>query len=166
MIGGIVSAIGKAAGSIAKPAARMGETMEGAASFAPKIEAVVKPAIEVAKPKPSIFNFAKGLETQGHTGPAGVKKALTDLAVTDTKNIEKSEEADEGELSDVDKLRKELEEQRKKDRRRETMSDLANALKPPEYGPAPKAQGIVSKTLEEVPEAIGEKPDNLPREAP
>lgn len=170
MIGGIVSAIGKVAGSAARVSGEAMPIVQRAPEIATKI-----PEAAVNLPKPPaaevLARIGRIESSAFNKGPTGIHEGLRSIAnglneVPFAEKDEKNDGTKNAEKSDEEKLREELENQRKQQKKKELIDTIAEGLQSPDTGPTEPVQGIISKTIEEAPEAVGEKPENLPREAP
>jgi hypothetical protein len=114
----------------------------------------------VEQPKPS---FKPGLPLTDPTGKIG---EIADIVLGGSKEDKKNDSKD-AKKSDEEKLREEMERQRKDHERKKLVDDIAEGLTSPEYGPTEQLPGIVSKTLEETPEALpGGNPDDVVKQDP
>lgn len=158
----MIGAIAKAIGSVGKAAGSAGkfgsETMEGIRPTVESVAKVAAPRMEIPRPLSGPpKEFVSGLKTKGDSGPHGVKSALKDLSTFEGNNSTTKEE-----IGEVEKLKREIEEQRRSEKRRELKNDLVETLTPPTYGPGEEPAHIISKNLEELPQALGESTTNTP----
>lgn len=162
MIGGIVSAIGRLGASAVRPAMQIGgNTLEAASKVGPRtVEGVGTKVIE-SSPKsivaPQVMDFANSLESRASGGGGGTRSALQELANGVPKEnpvVKKEEQKPETEEMSA----------------AEAFQRVAHGLKSAPHYETPSnphhGRKIISSTLEETPEAFGEKPDNIVRETP
>lgn len=122
-----------------------GESMERVSQTAEKVSVAAKP-LEKAPISPPSLDFANSLEAKAVSGKGGPRAALQELA----------EKKPDGEKEEpyVEPLKEED----------DTMANiLEQAMTTPDVNQKP-LPGMVSKTLEELPEAVGEKAENTPQE--
>ncbi len=151
----MLSAIGSIARGMARGIGKMGgETMEAGPRIAEKIATPPKLAIE--KPAvsqslvPRVLDIESSAKKGGRGGARGGLQEISDGKLTDNTTSDSAEEEAQQDLS-----------------KREFADPFAGLPTPP---PQPSYPGegfnVVSKTLEELPEAIGASPTNVEVKAP
>lgn len=161
---GALGAIGRAMGSAARGATKIGggslETTGGMFKTAEKSSSIVKPLVEVSKPDSKIIDFSSRLESKAKGGGSGPRFALESLA-----------EGLPGEALEKDKVVKkedepeEEKEEEKEEAKRQNPISQGSVEAPPQ--PSEPVHGIISATIEEIPEALpGGKDKDIVRQAP